>query len=89
MEFDGSLVVMFPVSMVEDEFIVVPVDWVMTVEPTAKEAEVVPALVVLIKLDVIGAEDAVVGDFVIADPPEVNMVDWIAILLEAEVGLIN
>lgn len=89
MEFDDSLMVVFPVSMTEDEFVVVPVDWVITVELAAEEAEVVPALVALIKLDVIGAEDAVVGGFVIADPPEINVLDWTTILLEAEGVLIN
>lgn len=84
MEFDDSLMVVFPVSMTKDEFVVVPVDCVIAVELSAEEAEVVPALVALIKLDVIGAEDAVVGGFVIVDPLEMNVVDWTATLAEAE-----
>lgn len=81
MEFDNSLAIKFPVSLMEDEFVVAP--------PPAEEAEVVPALVALIKFDVICAEDAAVGGFVIADPPEMNVVDWTVILFGAEGVLIN
>lgn len=55
----------------------VAVDWVMPVEPTVEEAEVVPELVVLIELEVLRAEDAVVDSLVVADPPEAAVGNWV------------